>query len=259
VGHLRLDRLPRTRRWKEVIRLLQQGAPVDELAQATYWAAYNGLSRVPADEGFTQTLTTIFKFIDALQSRNPDLALRQNGFDLKEGASFFDYIGSFKERASIAASAIHAKSDIAEIAQDSFTQVLVSTASSGMETLFGIDSGDIKTALQGNLKGKSLENIMHEFFVSFTQRYLNYYLGRELPSHVGINESFSNIDRHSQFNQAFDLYIRQTVRITDEFAPGWFGKARYEKRLTDKDVARFAHVAFMKIRSEFKRGAEANE
>jgi hypothetical protein len=256
MGHIRLDRLPRTHRWKEVIRLLQLGVSADELAQATYWAAYTGLSRIPDDEGFTQTLTTIFRFIDALQSKNPVSALRQCGFDISDNASLFDYIGSFKEKASNAASVIRAKSDISEIAQDSFVQVLVTRAGSGIETLFGFDSNNVKNILQSSLKGKPLENTMHEFFVSFTQRYLNYYLGRELPAHVGAGKTFLNIDIHSEFGRAFDLYIRQTVRITDEFTPGWFGKARYEGRLSDENVARFAHVAFKKIRSEFKRGTE---
>jgi len=48
------------------------------------------------------------------------------------------------------------------------------------------------------------------------------------------------------------------VRIANEFTPGWFGKARYENRLSHQDVSGFAHVAFKKIRSEFERGAEAH-
>ncbi|MFH1373379.1 MAG: hypothetical protein ABII79_06270 [bacterium] len=258
MGHIRLDRLPKTRRWKEVIELLHQGRSIDELARATFYAAQTGLSRIPIDAGFTQTLTVIFGFIDALQSKTPVTSLRQKGFAVPTDASLFDYVGSFKARAEDAAAAVHARSDIAEIARDSFSQVLLKYAGSSLQTLFGVDSTDAKQALRSNLKGKPLGSTMHEFFATFTQRYLNYYLGRELPNHVGTGKAFSNVDGHSEFNKAFDLHVRQTVRIADEFTPGWFGKARYEERLSHKDVSRFAHTAFKKIRSEFRRGGEAN-
>ncbi|MBU0676964.1 MAG: hypothetical protein KJ626_02515, partial [Verrucomicrobia bacterium] len=118
MGHIRLDRLTRTRRWKQVIALLEEGASVSELAQATFRAAQTGLSRVPHDEGFTQTLTVIFNFIDAFQSKSPVTDLRRNGFDVTQSASLFDCLGSFKARAEDAATTVNARSDIAEIARD---------------------------------------------------------------------------------------------------------------------------------------------
>jgi len=258
MGHYRLDRLPRTRRWKQVIALLDAGEPVEELAQAAFRAAQTGLSRVPQDPGFTHTLTVIFSFVDALQSKDPLADLRKNGFDVGDGSSLFDFVGGFRMRAEDAAVAARARSDIAELARDSFAQVLMKSAGSSLQTLFGVESADARRALQSNLKGKPLGSTMHEFFATFTQRYLNYYLGRELPYHVGQGMSFSSVDKHSEFNQAFDLYVRQTVRIADEFTPGWFGKARWEERLTHKDVSGFAHVAFKKIGSEFQRGTEVS-
>lgn len=258
MGHIRLGRLPRTRRWKQVIALLDQGASVSELAQATFRAAQTGLSRVPQDLGFTQTLTVVFNFIDALQSKSPVSDLRKKGFEIRDGASLFDYVGSFKARAEDEANAVRARSDIAEIARDSFAQVLMKSAGSSLQTLFGVETGDARRAIQESVKGKPLGSTMHEFFATFTQRYLNYYLGRELPCHVGAGKAFSNIDGHSEFNRAFDLHVRQTVRIADDFTPGWFGKARWEQRLSHQDVSGFAHVAFRKIRSEFQRGAEAH-
>ncbi len=99
---------------------------------------------------------------------------------------------------------------------------------------------------------------MHEFFVNFTNQYLNYHLSREVANHIGISKAVTDIDGHTDFGKAFELYVRQTVRITDEFVPGWFGKARWEKRLSHGEVAKFSHVAFRKIRSEFGRGAQAH-
>ena len=259
MGHIRLGILPRTHRWRQVIDLLEQAVSLPELAQATFDAAQAGLARVPEDQGFTQTLTTIFEFIDGLQSKDPTAVLRQKGFIIPNDASLFDYISSFKERADAAISEVRLRSDVAEIAQNSFTQIVFEGVAPSLPTFFGAGPGDVQKALQADLKGQPLAKTMHEFFVTFTQQYLNYYLSRELPYHVGQGKTLPNINGHSAFNEALDLYIRQTVRITDEFTPGWFGKARYERRLSHESVSRFAQVAFMKIRSEFNRGAQANE
>lgn len=257
MGHIRLGILPKTARWKQVIKMLEAGESVSELVQASFNAAQTGLYRVPNDEGFTQTLTVIFTFIDAVQSRDPVDALRRKDFDIFKGATLFEYIGSFKSRAEEAVAAIHAKSDIAEIARDSFADVLMKTVGPSLETLFGFDSTDTQRALQETFRGKSLGKTMHEFFSEFTHSYIYYYLGRELPNHVGLGKTFSNVNEHSEFNKAFDLYIRQTIRIADEFTPGWYGKAKYEKRLSREEVSGFAHVAFKKIANEIRRDAEA--
>jgi hypothetical protein len=259
MGHTRLGKLPRTYRWRQVINLLEQAVSLPELAQATFDAAQAGLACVPKDQGFTQTLTTIFEFIDGLQSRDPAAVLRQKGFALPNDASLFDYINSFKERADATISEVRLRSDVAEIAQNSFTQTVFEGVAPSLPTFFGAGPGDVQKALQTNLKGQLLTKTMHAFFVTFTQQYLNYYLGRELPCHVGQGKTLSDINGHSEFTEAFNLYIRQTVRITDEFTPGWFGKARYEKRLSHESVSRFAHVAFNKIRGEFSRDAETDE
>ena len=95
---------------------------------------------------------------------------------------------------------------------------------------------------------------MHDFYAVFTRRYVSYYLSRELSNHVGSGKKFRDLKEHSDFYKALDHHIRQTVRISDDFTPGWFGKARFEKRVSHDDVKKYAFVAFKKIRSEFKRG-----
>jgi hypothetical protein len=100
---------------------------------------------------------------------------------------------------------------------------------------------------------------MHEFYSAFTRRYLTYYLSRELPRHVGPGLPFQNTSEHEEFGRAFDLHVRQSVRIADEFTPGWFSKAQWEGNLTHESVSRYAFVAFKKIASEFRRGGDIRE
>jgi hypothetical protein len=253
-----LGRLPRTVRWKRVIELLEHSANVSDITQASLRAAEKGLSSAPADEGFARTLATIFDFVDAAQSKDTFSALRDKGFSLAEEPTLLDFTISFSERVDASTADLRSKSDLAEIAKNSFNQVVFTRIAPLLPTLFGTTSAEIENALKGQLRGKQLQGSMHEFFVIFTNRYLQYYLRREIANHIGIGRALASANDHAEFNRAFETYIRQTVRITDEFTPGWFGKARYEKRLSRAEVSKFAHVAFKKIRSEFQRGAESS-
>jgi len=259
MGHNRLGRLAHTIPWKRVIELLNHSANSSEIFDASLLAAKTGLERVPHDEGFTRTLTAIFELVDAFQSDNAGATLRAKGFALADDPTLLDYSISFKQRAESALSGLRSKSDLAEIAQNSFNETVIRGATPLLPGLFGASGADVEKALKTKLRGTQLRDSMHEFFVTFTRRYLDYHLSRELSNHVGVGRALASSDSHSEFNQAFDTYIRQTVRITDEFTPGWFGKARYEKRLSKETITKFAHVAFKKIQSEFERGAQPSE
>jgi hypothetical protein len=237
---------------------LAKSADQEEIFLASLRAADTGLARLPEDRGFTQTLSTAFEFLDALQSQEIMSALKLRGFVVPESPNLFDYIGAFKNKADSELVNIRGRSDTSEIAQNSFTETLVKEIGPSIPSLFETTPEDTQKAIRDGLRGKALETIMHRFFTGFTHRYLDYYLSRELPNHVGTTVILPSIDSHNQFSEDFETYIRQTVRITKEFVPGWYGKARYEKRLNPAEVKKFVHVAIKKIREEFKRGARTN-
>jgi hypothetical protein len=237
------------------MELLSQCAEVPEIVRASLHAAESGLKRVPYDEGFTRVLTTIFDLVDAFQEGEATDALRSKGFAIDRDAFLFEYAMSFGDRADKSLASLRSKSDLAEIAKNSFIEVMTREAMLGPHNIFTVSGPQVEEAIKSEFTGKGLQYTMHEFFVTFTNRYLSYYLSRELSNHVGVGKAFANIEVHTDFNTAFETYIRQTVRITDEFTPGWFHNARDEERLSQESVSRFAHVAFKKIRSEFRRGA----
>jgi len=47
LGHLRLRTLPRTHRWKEVVRLMESEGSLQDVAQASFDAAQVGLRHIP--------------------------------------------------------------------------------------------------------------------------------------------------------------------------------------------------------------------
>lgn len=254
MGHFYLRNLPRTRKWNQVIELLEADGEVQDIARASLEAVQTGLKKVPDDPGFRQTLTAIFEFTDSLQSSDPIKSLWEQGFELPANPQILDYVTAFKRKVDQELSAHKTRSDPSEIAQNAFTETLVKSATAS-GSLFKIGPEESQVILKRQLTGKNFKVLMHEFFTGFTRRYLKSYLSRALPAHIGPDRRFGSMENHQAFNEAFDLHISQTVRITDEFVPGWFGKARFEKRLTPGSVTKFAHFAFKKIRGEFERGA----
>lgn len=255
MGHTRLGVLPKTRRWKEVIGMLDTGADLQDIALASFCAAHSGLEQVPGDPGFAIVLTTVFKFIQAAQSSNARAALADAGFGIPHAAGALDYVGALRAKIDSALESGQIKSDTAEIAQNSFSSALLTAISSDLPSLFAASPDESAKAVSQSIKGQALKALMHEFYSDFTKRYLTYHLSRELPSHVGVEQYFTNLDSHAAFNSALDLYLRQTVRISDEFTPGWLGKTMYQGALDESSVQRYAHAAFKKIASEFARGS----
>ena len=56
MGQTRLDDLPRTRKWQQVVALLEVGAGAAQLANATMSAAERGLKYAAGDPGVVESV-----------------------------------------------------------------------------------------------------------------------------------------------------------------------------------------------------------
>jgi hypothetical protein len=258
MGHNRLGILPKTYRWQQVIQLLEEGADVSDIADASFEAAQAGLAKIPKDSGFLIALTNIFHFIESAKSKNLTNALWEHGFPVPKDVTLLDLASSLRQKTDIDLIDNKAQSDVGEIAQNAFSEALFKNASADIPNFFEATAQSTHETLKTDLSGKRLTGILHEFYAVFTRRYLTYYLSRELSNHVGPGRLLGNINEHEAFNRAFDVYIRQTVKITKEFNPGWLSKAIHEQQLSRESVKRYAHGAFKKIIGEFNRDARAD-
>jgi len=248
--------LPKTHRWNQVVSLLREGVDAGEIAQSSFWAALTCFQRIPNDSGFNQVIQTAFEFAEAAREKNFAEALWKRGFEVPPDPTALDMIGALRSRIDWQLSDSRIHSDAAEIAQNALTKSLTAQTVN-QASLFDAGPDHVQKALGRGLRGEQFSRLMHEFYSSFVHRYLTYYLSRELSNHVGPDRRFTDLAAHQEFSRALDLHIRQTVRIADEFTPGWFGKASFEGRLNRGEITRYTHVAFKKIAGEFKRGGDA--
>lgn len=252
MGHLRLGHLPRTHRWKQVVALIENGADLPELAEASFHASLTGLQRVPADPGFLSVLQSIVELAEASRQKSLTTGLVEAGIESEAHSTSIGFLSAVAGKLSNGLGQVFPRSDVGKIAQDAFVESLTRHLRGKAGSLFG-DSENAKS-LTAAFRGNQFKSLMHEFYSGFTSRYLTYYLSRELPHHVGGGKRFANLDEHQGFNREFDLYCRQRVRVTDEFTAGWMSKTIYDKDTGGDAVKRYAQVAFKKIASEFERG-----
>ncbi len=130
----------------------------------------------------------------------------------------------------------------------------------GQETpnLFEAAPSDVQRTLGGFATKKQFSGLAREFFARFTERYLKYFLSKELSNHVGPRRPFSNIHEHSSFLRALETHCRQASRIIEEFSAEWFSKTNFEGGVTPQKAADFVPVALKKIRAELRQGANGS-
>ena len=255
MGNVRLGILPQTHRWREVVKLLEGEGSLTEIAKASFEAALVSFRHIPNDPGFTEALTEIFKFAESAKTVDFVDRLQVVGFEVGSDASALELLASLRSRIDNSFRRFSNRTDLQEISVNSFGESLMRQTAAELPSLLAAPPRTAQEVVRRQLTGSRFKGLMHEFYSVFTRRYLAYYLSRELARHVGGPGSrFRSIDEHTAFNRAFDTWVRQSVRIADEFTPGWFAKTSYQEGITRQNVSRYAHVAFKKISGELQRG-----
>jgi hypothetical protein len=92
--------------------------------------------------------------------------------------------------------------------------------------------------------------LARDFFSRLTERYLTYFLSRELSIQLG------GVSANRLFREALSLHCRQASRIVEQFAEEWFSKANYQGGITPMKAAGFVGHAMDKLRAELQQGAD---
>jgi len=255
MGHIRMGKLPRTRRWKEVLDLIGGNASSAAVASATLDAADAELSIAANDPGVLRTVWLLTQLPDAARNVHLGDALRELGLRVSDSPTTTEIATAFTDAIDRHVNGLRARSDLGEMAQMAAVETLATTLSSRTESLFGSKPEDVQRELGKLATEKQFSTLARDFFGRFTQRFLTYHVDRELPRQVGKNGRFPTNDERENFAKALDLHCRQASLIVEKFAGGWYSKARYEKNLTEPGVQRFVGYALKKMRHELQRGA----
>jgi hypothetical protein len=253
MGHIRLGRLPRTLKWNQVVSLIDSGASTADIALVTLDASRKGLQTASKDPTLIYSIWLLTQIPLAAKRQNFSEGLKQRGMEVSQQPTLMEVVGAFTDAVDAYGRRQRARSDLGEMAQLAAVESLTKLTGEKTRSLFGTAPEDVQRAVGSFSSTKEFGNLGRDLFSRFLSRYLTYFLSRELSNHVGPGQRFANIEEHSAFNQALDLYCRQAARIVEEFAGGWFSKANYEGGIDLKKAGDFAFVALEKIRSELAK------
>lgn len=253
MGHLRLGRLPQSRKWREVVDLLDTAAPVNEVAGASAAAAESALRGAVADPALTQTVWLLTQLPLAARSADFPANLANLGLRVGDQLTLLNIVGALADAVDRHAARAGGRTDLGELAQQAAAESLTAVIGRSLPSLFAPTSEEVRKAL-GRLGARNnYGELARDFFANLTRRYLDYYLSRELSNHVGPQGRLLTIGGHADFNGALDLHCREASRIVQDFAGGWYTKAQFEGPITPEKARRFAFVALRKIVAELKR------
>lgn len=260
MGHIRLGNLPKTRNWKQVLSILDETNDPARIAAGTLKAVSSILNKVPDDPGLVHCFWLLTQL--PFEAKSPDFFARTKklGFKLSPEPSLLELTSAFTKAIDDHIRENGRRTDLAEIAQLAAAESLTACCAEKTRSLFGSKPDDLRNAVGDLASPKQFSYLSKKFFAGFTQRYLSYFLSKELSNHIGAGKTFSNIREHTEFNNALKTYCQESAKIVENFSGGWFSKTNFfEGKITPEKAKGFLHVAFKKIVSELKRDGAGHE
>ena len=260
MGHVRLGRIPKTRGWRDVIRLLSDPhSTASHVAAATAVAAEDYLTRNRTDAAlvFSYWLLTQITF----KARSDDFVaeLREIGLDVGDARGALDFLARV---ARFAHAQIRSRGEtfpLFEFAQLSLREVLTETIGQQCQSLFGTSLEDIRFACRRYSAPERFAALARLYFAKFLNRTLSFFISKESLNSVGSGQKFQDLSELSRFNAAVEGYCYQSAKIVEQFAGGWYSERNWQGGISETDAKAFTAVAIGKLAGEIARERETEE
>lgn len=257
MGHIRLGDLPRTRKWSQVVGLIEGGAGTAQIANATINAAEKGLQLAVKDKGVIETIWLLCQLPLAARSVNFVQALRDCGLSVSDCPGLMEVVGAVTDAIDAKLPNCNGRTDLGEMAQMAAAETLTEVIGGRTKSLFGTTPDDVRQAFAQLATNKQFSVFAKDFFARFTNKCLSYFLSRALPQHVGEGQRFTTLSQQAEFTTAMETHCKEAARIVETFSGDWFSKKNWETGgdLSRQDIAAFTSYAMTKLTAELKQGA----
>ena len=259
MGHIRLGDLPRTRKWQQVVALIEGGAGTAQLANATITAAEKGLNLAAADKGMVETIWLLTQIPLAARKDNFTEALRDAGLKVSDNPSLLEIVGSVSDAVDRRLANNGGRTDLGEMAQMAATETISQVIGSRLPSLFGPTPEAVQGQFSKLATNKQFSAFARDFFSRLTTKCVDYFLSRAMAENVGEGKRFATLAQQSEFSKALETHCREASKIVEEFSGGWFSKTNWEQKgITREKAEGFAHIAMKKLVAELKEGARSD-
>lgn len=253
MGHNTLGVLPRSKRWKEVVRLLDAGAADSSVVAASARAAEKDMLGAANDPVFVEAVRLLLNIPLAARAEDFGKALRDIGLQVNDRPELLDLVASAAERLDAVRRETRTRSDFGEIAGRALTRTLSVAIGDALPGLFGATPADVQAVARKMSWAKGISGFSREFFGSLVSGTLSYWLDRTLALHVGEGRRFPTAAARDRFNRELESYSSEATRIIKEFSSGWYGKTLHrEGSFRTREARIFGAVALKKTVSELR-------
>jgi hypothetical protein len=260
MGHNRTGRLPKTRRWKQVVGLLAlPSLDAAAVARASALAAEQRLRRLANDPTLVHCFWILTRLATA--ARQPDFvhALAEIGIETRLDEPILAFIARVSDQVRSEVAGHPESGHFATLASLALRRALSETIGQHGRSLFGSSVEDLQAALRHHAGDVRFGRMAKLFFGDFFAATLGSFVERELSNRTGVSPGLETIRDSQEFAEALDRYARESALIMEEFAGGWYGKHNWESRgqIDHQETAGFVGYALRKLRMELTRSEHA--
>lgn len=253
MGHIRLGRLPKTLRWQGVVGLLDHSPDdVPAIARATVTAAETRLRELSHDPSLVYCFWVLTRLTAASREADFAGATAALGFPPPDVDSALAFIARVNERVRAELRDYPESGPFSELASLALRHALSETVGQHGRSLFGSSLDDVQQAFRSHATAARFGDLARRFFGDYLARTMHFFVDKELSNVVGAGHGLPDIDASHEFSAALDTYARQSARIMEQFAAGWYGKHNWEARgaISREEAQGFVAVALRKLRME---------
>jgi hypothetical protein len=260
MGHIRLGALPRTRKWGQVVGLIEGGAGTAQVANATIIAAENALAFAAKDHGVVETVWLLTQLPLAARSDDFVQGLRDRGLAVSDSPGLMEIVGAVTETIDARMPNCKGRTDLGEMAQMAAVETLTEVIGQRTKSFFGTTTDDVRDAFSKLATNKQFSSFAKDFFARFTNKCMSYFLSRALAHHVGEGQRFTTLAQQADFTRALETHCKEAAQIVEEYSGGWFSKKNWETggKISRQDIAGFTSYAMTKLTDELKQGARSD-
>ena len=260
MGHIHLGVLPRSKKWRDVVELLDGGAPTERVVAASARAAEQDLHGAAQDPVFVEAVRLLLSIPLAARSADFAGALRANELRIEGEVGLFSLVSAAMTRLDEVGLKQGQRSDLGELAARALGRTLGDCIGGELPGLFEVTAADIKATTRKLSYSSGIAFLSRSFFGELVGTTLSYWLDRVLAVHVGPGQRFDNIAARGAFDVALRQYSSEATRIIQEFSGGRYGKVLHEKgAISTHDATAFGAVALKKISAELQRRWDSDD
>jgi hypothetical protein len=258
MGHLRLGRLPKTRRWLEVIKLLDVAhEDLTGIAAGVVNASDARLKTLESDPSLGYCFWLLTRISWAAHQPDFQQTLLNIGIPVDNKTSVLTFISRLIERVHVETDGNIQSGHFGEISSLALRWTLSEALIQHSGTLFGNNVENLRMALRAYSRPNQFARLSRKFFAEFFARTICSLVDRELSHHVGRDQLLKTSADSGAFMNALKIHSHDSALIMEKFAADWYSKHNWEAKgeVSIDEAQSFVAVALLKLRSEFKLGA----